>query len=81
MKTRLICPAPHRTPSSFGRTEGRYVGKEAGYGLVNKRDLQPEIWTVQNGNFLVISPAGRRENSHEGVEIFGTADCADLEAG
>ena len=45
-------------------------------------DLQPEIWTVQNGNFLVISPAGRRENSsHEGVEIFGTADCADLEAG
>ena len=44
-------------------------------------DLQPEIWTVQNGNFLVISPAGRRENSHEGVEIFGTGDCADLEAG
>ena len=44
-------------------------------------DLQPEIWTVQNGNFLVISPAGRRENSREGVEIFGTADCADLEAG
>jgi hypothetical protein len=34
-------------------------------------DLQPEIWAVQNGNFLVISPAGRRENSHEGVEIFG----------
>ena len=32
-------------------------------------DLQPEIWTVQNGNFLVISPAGRRENSHEGVEF------------
>ena len=49
--------------------------------LAQSSDLQPEIWTVQNGNFLVISPAGRRENSHEGVEIFGTADCADLEAG
>jgi DEAD/DEAH box helicase len=44
-------------------------------------DLPPTNWTVQSGNFLVISPAGRRENSHEGVEIFGTADCADLEAG
>ena len=27
------------------------------------------------------SPRLGDENSHEGVEIFGTADCADLEAG
>jgi membrane fusion protein, multidrug efflux system len=51
------------------------------FGVGRAIDLQPEIWTVQTGNFLVISSAGRRENSHEDVEIFGTADCADLEAG
>jgi hypothetical protein len=67
------------TKPSPARTGGTHDRRTAAvYSLI---DLQPEIWTVQNGNFLVISPAGRRENSHEGVEIFGTADCADLEAG
>jgi PAS domain S-box-containing protein len=65
------------TESKRSQTQQELLLRE----MDHRVDLQPEIWTVQNGNFLVISPAGRRENSHEGVEVFGTADCAHLEAG
>jgi glutathione S-transferase len=77
-------PGPVLQPTARTPSQNASGDKHSGFVCLSDfglGDLQPEIWTVQNGNFLVISPAGRRENSHEGVEIFGTADCADLEAG
>jgi hypothetical protein len=43
-------------------------------------DLNPGNWTGQSGNFPVISPGWEKGTDHEGVQVFGAADCCSAQA-
>jgi hypothetical protein len=52
------------------------------YTIWNREgDLIPGNWTGRSDDFPVISPGWEKGTGHEGVQVFGAADCRPAQAG